>query len=136
LDDLGIIATFSWFCREFEDTYPKIKITKEISMNEDEAPDLLKVAMYRILQEGLNNIAKHSRAERVKVFLKKTDQAIELIIKDNGRGFNLENTLSPEIGKSGLGLISMIKRTELSGGSLTINSNDNTGTTLRAVWPC
>jgi len=136
LDDLGIIATYSWFCREFEETYPQIKIAKEITINEDETPDFLKVAMYRILQEGLNNIAKHSRADLVNVSLKKTDQAIELTIKDNGKGFNLESTLSPEIGKRGLGLISMIKRTELSGGSLTINSNDKTGTTLQAIWPC
>jgi len=136
LDDLGIIATYSWFCREFEETYPQIKIAKEITINEDETPDFLKVAMYRILQEGLNNIVKHSRADLVNVSLKKTDQAIELTIKDNGRGFNLESTLSPEIGKRGLGLISMIKRTELSGGSLTINSSDKTGTTLQAIWPC
>lgn len=136
LDDLGIIATFSWFCREFEETYPEIHIEKEITVNEDQTPDLLKVAMYRILQEGLNNIAKHSGADLVNVSLKKTDQAIELTIKDNGRGFNLENTLSPEIGKRGLGLISMIKRTELSGGSLMINSNDKTGTILQAIWPC
>ena len=136
LDDLGIIATYSWFCREFEETYPEINIEKEINIHEEEVSDLLKVAMYRILQEGLNNIAKHSRADLVNVSLKKTDQAIELTIKDNGRGFNLESTLSPEIGKRGLGLISMIKRTELSGGSLTIKSNDKTGTTLQAIWPC
>ncbi len=136
LDDLGIIATYSWFCREFEETYPEIHIEKEITINEDEVSDLLKVVMYRILQEGLNNIAKHSGADIINISLKKTDQAIELTIKDNGRGFNLESTLSPEIGKRGLGLISMIKRTELSGGSLMIKSNDKTGTTLQAIWPC
>ncbi|MBW2182745.1 MAG: PAS domain S-box protein, partial [Deltaproteobacteria bacterium] len=69
LDDLGIIATYSWFCREFEETYPEIHIEKEITINEEEVSDLLKVAMYRILQEGLNNIAKHSRADLVNVSL-------------------------------------------------------------------
>jgi len=136
LDDLGIIATFSWFCREFEETYPGIQIEKEIILDEDEIPESLKLTMYRILQESLNNIAKHSKADIVRISLNKIDRAIELTIKDNGRGFDLESTLSPESDKGGLGFISMIKRTELSGGSLVIKSDKETGTTLKAVWTC
>jgi len=135
LDDLGIIATLSWFCREFGETYSDIKIKKEITLKEDEVPEPLKVVIYRILQESLNNIAKHSKADLVGISLKKTDSAIEFSIRDNGRGFDLETTISLENEKIGLGLISMIKRAELSGGSLVIKSDKETGTILRASWP-
>jgi len=136
LDDLGIIATFSWFCREFETVYTNIHIEKEITLQEDEVPDSIKLIMYRILQESLNNITKHSGADLVCISLMKKDHTLELVIKDNGRGFNLERILSPEHKKSRLGLISMIKRTELSGGSLVIKSNKESGTIIRALWQC
>lgn len=135
LDDLGILATFSWFCREFKSVYSDIQIEKEITLEEDEVPEPLKVVIYRILQESLNNIAKHSGANLVHIALEKTNSTIKFTIKDNGKEFDLKNTLSPENNKSGLGLISMIKRTELSGGALVINSNSGTGTTINASWP-
>jgi signal transduction histidine kinase len=135
LDDLGIIATLSWFCREFGETYSAIKIKKEITLKEDEVPEPLKVVIYRILQESLNNIAKHSKANLVDISLKKTDSAIEFSIRDNGRGFDLETAISLENEKIGLGLVSMIKRAELSGGSLAINSDLESGTAIRVSWP-
>jgi len=136
LDDIGIIATLSWFCREFEIVYSNIHIEQEITLEEDEVPEPLKVVMYRILQESLNNIAKHSRANYVHISLNKKDRTIELAIRDNGRGFDLKRTLSPDRYKNGVGLISMIKRAELSGGSLVIKSDKKAGTTIQALWQC
>jgi len=88
------------------------------------------------LQEALNNVSKHSNANQVRISLRKTNQAIEFSIKDNGRGFDVDAALSPENQRSGLGLVSMTKRTELSGGSLVIASDKETGTMIRASWPC
>ena len=135
LDDLGIIATFSWFCREFEETYSDIQVKRKITLKEADVPDSLKVVIYRILQESLNNTAKHSKADLVGISLKKTDSTIEFSIKDNGNGFDVVNTLLPENNKCGLGLISMIKRAELSGGSLVIHSDRERGTAIQVSWP-
>jgi signal transduction histidine kinase len=136
LDDLGILATFSWFCREFQEIYSDIRIEKEITLKEDEVPEHRKVVIYRILQESLNNIAKHSHSDHVHISFKKEDHTINLTIKDNGRGFNVETALATENQKGGLGLISMIKRAELSGGNLVIKAEEKKGTIIRASWPC
>ena len=135
LDDLGVLAALTWFCREIESVYTTIHIERVFEIEEDHIPENLKVVIYRVLQEALNNVAKHSRANRVMISLRKTKQAIEFSIKDNGKGFDVDAALSPENQKSGLGLISMIKRTELSGGSLVIMSDKETGTIIRASWP-
>ena len=136
LDDLGILPTLSWFCREFQEVYSDIRIVKKFTLQENEVPEQLKVVIYRILQESLNNIAKHSRSDRVHISLGRKDCTLELSIRDNGRGFDVANALSPENHEGGLGLISMIKRAELSGGCLTIMSDKETGTTIQASWPC
>ena len=136
LDDLGIIATLSWFCREFETVYSDIHIEKEISLQEEEVPEALKVVMYRILQEVLNNIAKHSGANHVTISLKKINHTLEMAIQDNGSGFDVEQALAQEREKGGLGLISMIKRAELSGGTLVITFQKKGGTLIKAQWPC
>ena len=135
LDDLGIIPTISWFCREFQSTYSGIRIEHEIEIEEDAIPQNIKPAMYRILQESLNNTTKHSEADLICVSLKKTDQAIELCIKDNGKGFNVKRTLLPKNYRNGLGLISMKKRAEMQGGSFEIKSDKGRGTTVRVLWP-
>jgi len=129
LDDLGIIATLNWFSREFQNTYSDIHVDKKIDIQENEVPDTLKTVIYRISQEALNNIAKHSSAALVQLSLGKKGDKIELIIVDNGMGFDLESS------KRGLGLTSMRERAELSGGSFFIESAIGKGTTIRASWP-
>ncbi len=134
LDDLGILATLSWFCREFQTTYSGISIEKLINIKEDEVPDSLKTVIYRISQEALNNVAKHSKADLVHLALRKSDGKIELAIRDNGQGFDLKEVLPREGSERGLGLTSMRERTELSGGSFVIESALGKGTTIRATW--
>jgi PAS domain S-box-containing protein len=135
LDDLGIIATLNWFSREFRQTYSAIRIEKETDIEENEVPDTLKTVIYRISQEALNNIAKHSKADLVRLFLKKKEDKIELIIEDNGKGFDLDKILSLERSKRGLGLTSMQERAELSGGTFEMESILGKGTTIKATWP-
>jgi PAS domain S-box-containing protein len=135
LDDLGIIATLTWFSREFQQTYSDIRIDKEIVIQENEVPDNLKTVIYRISQEALNNIAKHSEADLIHFSLKKAADRIEMTIQDNGRGFDPEETLSVEASRKGLGLTSMRERAELSGGSFTVESTVGKGTIIKAVWP-
>ncbi|NWF94078.1 MAG: PAS domain-containing protein [Syntrophaceae bacterium] len=135
LDDLGVTATLNWFCREFQQTYSNIHIDKQIDISENTVPDSLKTTIYRISQEALNNIAKHSKASLVSLSLRRTNGSIELTIQDNGKGFDLEETLSTGVSKKGLGLTSMRERAEFSGGSFTVESSIGKGTLIRAVWP-
>ena len=76
----------------------------------------------------MNNAAKYSRAERVKLSFMKTDHSIELTIEDNGVGFDLKSVLSGENDGRGLGMTSMRERTELSGGVFSIESAPGAGT--------
>ncbi len=135
LDDLGILAAISSLCREFQSTYPAIEIEKQVAIEEREVPDSLKVTIYRILQEALNNVVKHSCADHVYLSLRKTDCQIELSIRDNGCGFLLEETLSLKKARQGLGLVSMKERTETSGGLFDVDSDKGKGTVISARWP-
>jgi signal transduction histidine kinase len=80
------------------------------------------------MQEAMNNVAKHSKADLVRLSLRKMDDRIELSIEDNGTGFDLESI------KQGLGLTSMRERTELSGGTFEVQSTVGTGTIIKASW--
>ncbi len=135
LDDLGLLATISWFCREFEEVYSDIRIEREIDLEEEDVPDPLKIVIYRVMQEALNNIAKHSRTKAVHLALRRTDSRVEMEIKDNGVGFDPEEVFSRNASERGLGLFSMKERTELSDGRFSIKASKGAGTTIRASWP-
>ena len=128
LDDLGILATIGWFTREFQKVYSHISVERQISVEENEIPDSLKTALFRVMQEAMNNVAKHSKANLIRFILKKAKDEVALSIEDNGEGFDPENI------KQGLGLTSMRERTELSGGTFEIESTVGKGTIIRASW--
>jgi PAS domain S-box-containing protein len=134
LDDLGILPTLNWFCREFQKTYSSIHIDTQFKIEEKDVLDHLKTVIYRICQEAFNNIAKHSKAKVATLSLRKTDQ-IELVIEDDGQGFTLQEKMSPENHTRGLGLTSMRERAELSGGLFAIQSIHGSGTAIRVSWP-
>ncbi len=128
LDDLGLIAAMNWFCREYPKTYSHIAVDCEIGLSEEDLPDSLKTPIFRISQEALNNIAKHSQAGRVHLSLQKEDDRIQLTVQDNGRGFDVDKVVK------GFGLSTMRERAELSGGTFAVESGEE-GTIIRASWP-
>jgi signal transduction histidine kinase len=134
LDDLGILATLNWFCREFQKAHPAIRVETKIDAQEDEISNPVKTVIYRVLQEAFNNISKHSQTALVNIFLQKKEGAIELTIQDHGQGFDINAVLSQKNYEKGLGLSGMRERTHLSGGSFSIESSRGIGTTIRASW--
>lgn len=128
LDDLGILSTLTWFIREYQKIYSHIHIERKTTLEEEDIPDHLKIVLYRIIQEALNNIAKHSKADFIYLSLEKVQNRIELTIEDNGLGFD------PETIDRGTGLTSMRERAELSGGRFEIQSTIDQGTTIKASW--
>ena len=136
LDDLGILATINWFVREFKKANPDIQITTKINIQEDQIPDIVKTVIYRIMQEALNNIIKHSHAKATNLGLEKKEGKIEFVIQDKGQGFDLDSMLSQKGADRGLGLAGMKERVQLSGGSFLLESAKGAGTAIRAVWLC
>jgi signal transduction histidine kinase len=136
LDDLGLLPTLSWFCRRYQTIYTGIKVDLEQNLKERDIPNSLKTVIYRVTQEGMNNIAKHSKADLVHLSLRKMDGRIELVLKDNGQGFDLEKVLGSESTKRGLGLTSMRERAEFTDGFFSVESTEGKGTIIRASWPC
>jgi PAS domain S-box-containing protein len=129
LDDLGLLMTINWFCRNFQSIYSAIQVDKMVRIQENEVPAPLKTPIYRILQEAMNNVAKYSQTDAVQLSLQKMDGRLELTVQDFGVGFDPQN--SPR----GLGLASMKERTELSGGEFRISSTLGEGTVVHASWP-
>ena len=95
----------------------------------DNITDTIKINFYRILQEAIQNIIKYANASNVEIWIKHTNEHLELIIKDNGIGFNVHET------RKGIGLKNMESRTEKLNGSLEINSLKNIGTTIYIICP-
>jgi PAS domain S-box-containing protein len=136
LDDLGILPTLSWFFREFEASCRHIAVEKAFNVAEHEVPLPLQITLYRIIQEATNNIVKHAGADRVRVSLDRIDEALHLLIEDNGRGFDPHSICSCEGQARGLGLLSMKERASFSGGSYRIASAPGQGTRIEVSWPC
>jgi len=135
LDDLGIVPTINWFCREFQNIYSGIAVQKEIDVQEKDVPEEVKTAIFRVLQEAFNNLAKHSQSDIVYLSLKKKEGRLALAVRDRGGGFSPEEMVSWERRGGGFGLASMRERTELSGGTFSIESSKGVGTIVHASWP-
>ena len=134
LDSVGLLSTLEWLRRECMKLYPDRHVELETGVAEEEIPDSLKVNIFRIAQEAMNNVAKHSRAEWVDILLSKNSDGIELAISDDGAGMNPDQVLRTGVDGT-LGLTSMRERAELTGGSFSIESAPGKGTTIRARWP-
>lgn len=134
LDDLGIVVTIGWFCRRYQTLYSDISVEEVVQIEESEIPEHLKIIIFRIIQEAMNNAAKYSSAEKIELRLFKRDTQIELRIEDNGVGFDLCAAVTRCDPSGGLGLTSMKERAELSGGKFEIRSAPGTGTRIMASW--
>jgi len=134
LDDLGLLATLTWLWRDFESTNPDIDFHSDIDIEDSDIPEKLKVVIFRVVQEALENIARHSKADQVHVTLKRQDDKVELTVQDNGIGINLEEVLTVDDSLRGMGLSGMLERVELLGGTLQIDGNKGKGTSIHASW--
>jgi signal transduction histidine kinase len=134
LDDLGILPTLSWFFREFEATSGGVRIDRKISVAERDVPAPLHITLYRILQEAVHNVVKHSGADRVSVQLERIGNELHLRIEDNGCGFDPQAACTGHA--RGLGLLSMKERASFSGGIYRLRSAPGQGTCISVSWPC
>jgi PAS domain S-box-containing protein len=134
LDDIGVLATINWYSREFQNSHAGITIERHIDLEEEDVPAPVKIVIYRVMQEAMNNVAKHSHASQVFLSLVKHGRRLEFTVQDNGVGFDPEEVIVKRSPWGGLGLLSMKERTELSGGRFNVESVRGNGTTVRASW--
>jgi PAS domain S-box-containing protein len=135
IDDLGIVATIGWFCREFPSKQGKLRVELDLRVEERDIPNPLKIVIYRILQEAMNNVVRHAEAQVACVRLLRSSGNIELIVEDDGCGFDLAQARRRGSGGYGMGLTNMRERAEVTGGSLSLEAAKGAGTVVRAVFP-
>jgi PAS domain S-box-containing protein len=135
LDDLGLLPTLSWFVREFEAANPNTRIDKQIDVSEKDVPEPLKLAIFRILQEAVNNAVKHAAAGRITISLCNAGDALVFTVADDGIGYDPAALANRLDARKGLGTQSMRERAELSGGTYAVTSAAGYGTRICARWP-
>jgi len=114
----------------------RVNITAELDPLDGVLSRETEMSVYRITQESLNNMVKHSQATEARVALKREAAGIRLTVSDNGKGFNPQNVTSPDgpgTSQTGFGLTGIAERVRLIDGALTIRSAPGQGTTIEAV---
>lgn len=130
LDDLGLIPTLKWHIERFT-AQTGIRVHFDASTTPERFPANLETTAYRIIQEALTNVARHSNAREAFVRVTAADDVLRLEIIDNGKGFDASTVLN----KPTSGLSGMSERADLAGGYLTVNSSPNQGTHIVAELP-
>jgi signal transduction histidine kinase len=123
LDDLGLTAAMEWQLNEFEKRF-EIKTCFKSHDDAIKLTESVKIGLFRIFQESLTNVARHSRAKKVTVALNRKNDSIVLSIADDGTGFDKQ---SADNNKT-LGLLGMKERTAMIGGTFEINGKPGKGT--------
>lgn len=136
LDDLGLLATLRWHCRNSAEMFTDTQIEMRLTVPENDIPEFSKIVIYRVLQEALNNALKHSLADTVRVKLEKVKGCLRLCVRDNGSGFNPQEVLKNPDSLTGYGLKSMRDRAEVVGGALSLDSSLGSGTSVCLELPC
>jgi signal transduction histidine kinase len=129
LDDLGLEPALQWQGREFS-RHTGVPANVDVSGNIDDLDDAQRTCIYRVVQEALTNCARHAQAKHVNVNVRQNANELEVIVADDGVGFD---PLKPS--QSGLGLIGMNERVQPIGGQLRVTSKAGGGTTVRLTVP-
>jgi PAS domain S-box-containing protein len=131
LDDLGLLPTLLWHVKRYTEQTQIQVAMKHTGLDQRLAPDV-EIAVYRLVQEGLTNVARHADVRDVAIWLWRTADSVGVRIKDQGRGFTPKEVLAAHTSS---GLAGMIERVRLLGGQLTIESAPGQGTRLTAELP-
>jgi signal transduction histidine kinase len=128
LDDFGLVAALERLAETFGEQ-SGLAIDLAAGLGEEQLPGEVATALYRIVQEGLTNVAKHARARKVSVLVTRKNGRVALVIEDDGVGFD------PESPAEGFGIQGMRERVDLLGGSLRLETRQGAGTTLAVEVP-
>jgi signal transduction histidine kinase len=131
LDFLGLVSASESLCRELAASRPGLRVDFDADDVPREVPPDVALAVFRVLQEAVNNAAKHAEARRLQVTLEGVADWIHLEVVDDGIGFDPEAAMNG----AGMGLVSMRERLTLVAGELFVESRPGAGSTIRARAP-
>ncbi|HWP92050.1 MAG TPA: GAF domain-containing protein [Thermodesulfobacteriota bacterium] len=134
LDDLGLVATLRWYINQQAQLGGFVGEFNASPENMRFEPNLETVC-FRTAQEALTNVLRHANAKRVSVELRQHDSMLELVIRDDGIGFDLDAVQERMARGLSFGLLSMQERVQLVGGRIEIKTKPNKGTMIRAYFP-
>lgn len=132
LDEIGLTQSLEELVERVADASP-IKFASGIDNINDLCPKDSAINLYRIVQEGLNNVVKHSGASEAKLLVRRNDGEVEVAIEDNGKGFAAASETTKR--RAGFGLTGLSERARILGGTLTVESAPGRGTTVRFRLP-
>jgi signal transduction histidine kinase len=134
LQDLGLIPTLRWYIKN---SAKRLGVTIHYDFDDIECrySDEIETAIYRIVQEALSNAVRHGQADEVRVSLICSDSTLELIVIDNGKGFEPEEVFSYDGDNKGAGLLGIRERVTNLGGKVVITSEPDGGATLNVTIP-
>lgn len=133
LDDLGLIPALQRYSADYHSQYG-ISVEFSVTGQSNRFSNAIEVALFRLVQEALTNVRKHARATEVFVKMDISADRVVLTIKDNGRGFNVKQTMADRK-RGGYGLLGMKERVQLLKGDLKIDSVLGEGTVIRIEVP-
>jgi signal transduction histidine kinase len=134
LDDLGLVPTLRWYSERFAHR-SGIKVKFETDDIEGRLDSEIETALYRTVQETLTNIAKHAEAQHVTIRLRKRKSSVELTVRDDGKGFDLDKVAHHEAKRHRVGLLGIRERAAAVGGIFRIETNPGRGTKLSIQIP-
>ena len=134
LDDLGLSAALRWYANRTSEL-SAIQIRVDIHGEEHDLDEALKITIFRIIQESLNNIIKHADASNVNIHLLFDEKKVRINVWDNGIGFDLDQAKQRQAARPSLGLAGMEERAALLNGVVSIQSRPGYGTEVEAVIP-
>ncbi len=132
LDDLGLAAALRWYAEEVQGRTP-IEVAVEVMGEPHEIPSVVSTALFRVAQEALTNVIRHSGADYALVVLEFLPTSVRLRVEDNGQGFDpavLKNPARPS-----WGLLGIEERAHLLGGTMEVRSAPGAGTAIEVVVP-
>ncbi len=134
LDRLGLLPALEWLASSVE-KLSGIKVQVKTSGSERRLPTEVEVILFRIAQEALSNVRRHSKATSAEVRVEFEDNKARILVKDNGKGFAMPETMGNMVKEGRLGLVGMQERIQLLNGSLKIQSEPGKGTTVIVETP-
>lgn len=134
LDDLGLVATLRWYL-DRQARWAGLSAQLTVTPPDLQLPANLETVCFRLVQEALTNALRHAQAQTIRVDLQQHDKELQLVIGDDGLGFEVEPTLKRIAYGKGLGLVGMQERVSLLGGRFELESAPGQGTQIRVFLP-
>ena len=132
LETVGLEETLRWLAEQHEQ---RTGIATQVTGHLRRVSGDLAIACFRLVQEALTNVVRHAQAQHVWIELRQSGKLLELVVRDDGVGFDVERTVGQAARRGHLGLLGMRERVDILGGSVAVQSAAGAGTRIRIAVP-